>query len=131
MNEPNPYAAPRSEVADVQFTGETATLNRVASGQRLMIYSVLVSMGAMALRTALGPPAAIVSLVASVVAIAGVARLSGALGSGIAMRIVYCIAMIIPLMNLLVMLLLSARATRALRAGGYQVGLLGARQRQK
>ena len=129
MPEPNPYAAPKSAVADVADPGTGAELNRVASGQRFMIYALLVSMGGMALRTTMGPPAAIVGLVASVVAIVGVVRLSGALGAGVAMRVVYSIAMIVPLVNLLVMLMLSAKATKALRAGGYEVGLLGARKR--
>lgn len=129
MTEPNPYAAPKAEVSDVAAPDNILLLNRIASGQRLMIYSVLVSMAGMALRTTIGPPAAVISLVASVVAIVAAARLSGALGSGIAMRVFYCLCMIIPVVNLVVMLILSGRATRALRAGGYEVGLLGARQR--
>lgn len=129
MTEPNPYAAPKAEVSDVAGPENILLLNRIASGQRLMIYSVLVSMAGMALRTTLGPPAAVISLVATVVAIVAAARLSAALGSGIAMRVFYSLAMIIPVVNLIVMLLLSGRATKALRAGGYEVGLLGAKQR--
>jgi hypothetical protein len=68
----------------------------------------------------------IASLAGSVVAIVGVVRLSGALGNAVIVRILYAIAMLIPLVNLLIMVLLSMRATRELRAGGYRVGFLGA-----
>jgi hypothetical protein len=128
MTDPNPYATPKAEVSDLADHGDKLLLDRIASGQRLMIYAVLVSMAGMALRTAMGPPAAVISLAATVVAIVAAARLSSALGSGIAMRVFYCLAMIIPIINLVVMLILSSRSTRALRAGGYKVGLLGARQ---
>jgi hypothetical protein len=129
MPDPNPYAAPKSQVSDLVDPGDKVLLNRIASGQRLMIYSILVSMTGIALRTTMGPSAALISVGASAFAIYAAVRLSGALGSGAVTRILYGGAMIIPVVNLIVMLILSGRATRALRAGGYEVGLLGARQR--
>jgi hypothetical protein len=40
--------------------------------------------------------------------------------------IIYAIAMIIPCINLLTLLVIISRATKALKEGGVKVGLLGA-----
>ena len=61
-----------------------------------------------------------------VLSLLGVLRLSSGLGRSIAMRIVFVIAMFIPLLSLIVLATLSSSATTALRAAGYRVGLLGA-----
>ena len=130
MSNSNPYAAPTAKVADIATGGlDTPRLNRIASGQRLMIYSILVSIFAMALQASIGSAASIVTIGASILSIVGVVRLSGALGSGAVVRWVSAIAMVIPLINLLIMLRFSSLATKALRSGGYKVGLLGASQR--
>jgi hypothetical protein len=130
MLDPNPYAAPTATVADVTADGsDTFRLNRIASGQRLMIYSILVSIVATALQAFVGSAVLIVTIGASILSIVGVVRLSGALGRSAVVRTLSAIAMIIPLINLLIMLRFSSLATKALRAGGYKVGLLGARQR--
>ena len=130
MSNPNPYAAPKAKVEDVASNGpDTPRLNRIASGQRLMIYSILVSFFAMALQASVGSAASIVTIGSSILSMVGVVRLSGALGNSGVVRLLSAIAMIIPLINLLVMLRFSSLATKALRAGGYKVGLFGASQR--
>jgi hypothetical protein len=130
MSNSNPYAAPTAKVADIATEGlHTPRLNRIASGQRLMIYSILVSIFAMALQASVGSSASIVTIGASILSIVGVVRLSGALGSGAVVRWLSAIAMVIPLINLLIMLRFSSLATKALRSGGYKVGLFGASQR--
>jgi len=69
----------------------------------------------------------IIALLTGVVlAIVGVVRLSSGLGYGIAARILIIISMFIPLVSLLVLLMLSSKATAVLRSAGYKVGLLGA-----
>jgi hypothetical protein len=128
VSEVNPYQAPKAGVAAVG-DADVERLNRVASAQRLIIVALLVAIGSVALQAASPVLGLIASLGGSVVAIIGVVRLSGALGSAIIVRILYAIAMIIPLLNLLIMVLLSMRATRELRAGGYKVGFLGASQK--
>ena len=130
MSNSNPYAAPTAKVADITANDlDTPRLNRIASGQRLMIYSILISIFAMALQASVGSAASIVTIGASILSIVGVVRLSGALGNSGVVRLVSAIAMIIPLVNLLIMLRFSSLATKALRSGGYEVGLFGASQR--
>src|SRR5687768_9373800 len=108
MADHNPYAAPKSRVSDDSpGAAAIATLNRAASGQRIIIFSLLGGLAAWPLRAASGELATILSLVASVCAIVGVVRLTGGLGTSVPMRVLYCIAMLIPLINILVMVLLS------------------------
>ena len=130
MSNPNPYAAPKASVADVTSDSlDLPRLNRIASGQRLMIYSILVSILAVLLQALVGGAASVVTIGASILSKVGVVRLSGALGSSGVVRLLSAIAMIIPLINLLIMLRFSSLATKALRVGGYKVGLFGASQR--
>jgi hypothetical protein len=129
--EVNPYAPPKASVADSQepSAADIERLNRVASGQRFMVLSVVVSIAATFLQPILGPFALVVSLAAAIVAIFSVIRLGLALGSSGVMCFLLAVLMIVPLVNLLVMARLSGRATKLLRASGYRVGLLGAKAR--
>jgi len=130
MADSNPYAAPKANVADApQSDGMSRDLlQRVASGQRLMIMSIVVSFLSIPLQKAIGPFATLIGLAATVVAIVGAVRLAGGLGRSTVARVLYGIAMIIPLVNLICMLILSSQATKALRAGGWTVGFFGARE---
>lgn len=124
----NPYAAPKAHVADLPEPGQDAQrLGRIASGQRILIYSVLGSFVAYGLQAAIGQVAVVLTLVALVASIIGAVKLAGALGRGIVVQVLYGILMVIPVVNLLAMLALSSQATRALRKGGFRVGFLGAR----
>ena len=67
-------------------------------------------------------------LIAAVMSIVGVLRVDGGLGGSALSRTLYVVSMLLPLINLIIMVTLSMRATKALRAAGYQVGLLGAKQ---
>jgi hypothetical protein len=128
----NPYAAPKAKVADAAgHDGETwERLKRVASGQRLIIYSLLVQIVSVTLQGTIGIPGFILGLAASIMAIVGVVRITGGLGRSLIAKIVYIVAMFIPLINLIAMLLLSSQATKALREAGLEVGFLGAKASQ-
>ena len=131
MVETNPYAPPKAVVADTPIAApELSRLNRVASGQRLLLAGLIANLGATAAQALVGPAALIFSLAAIGLAMTGIVRASGALGSSALGRGLYALLMLVPLLNLLMMAIVSGRATRALRAGGYQVGLLGANQRE-
>jgi len=129
VSRPNPYSPPGAKVDDVDSGVDIERLNRVASGQRLVIFALLASIVAVALQAVIGEIAVVFSLAASIVAIIGIVRLAGGLGSSGLARFFYAVVMLVPLVNLIVMLILNSRATRALRAGGYRVGFLGASQR--
>jgi hypothetical protein len=70
-----------------------------------------------------GVPLAIGSFAAMIFGLFAVYRLAKALGYT---AIIYAIAMIIPCINLLTLLVVISRATKALKEGGVKVGLLGA-----
>ena len=57
----------------------------------------------------------------------GVYRIARGLGCPMWLRVLLLLLLFIPLVGLLVLASLNARATRRLRDAGYQVGLLGAR----
>jgi hypothetical protein len=126
MASPNPYAAPKAQVADASGQDHEA-LRSVASGQKLIIYSILLSLAGFALAKPLGMLVLVLNLAAAIMSIVGAVRIAGGLGQGTGAKILYVIAMLIPLISLVIMITLSIRATRALRDAGYEVGLLGAR----
>ncbi len=130
MPDNNPYAAPKAKVSDAPLAGamDDERLQRVASGQRLMIMSIVVSFLSIPLQQVLGQIALAVGLVSSIVAILGAVKLASGLGHAVFARVLWGIAMIIPLVNLICMLVLSSKATRVLRAGGWTVGFFGARE---
>jgi hypothetical protein len=126
MAGPNPYATPAAKVADRGGEDHEA-MRRVASGQKLILYSILLSLAAFALAKPLGLFVIVLNLVAAVMAILGAVRIADGLGQGTGARIIYAICMFIPLISIVIMISLSIRATRALREAGYEVGLLGAK----
>lgn len=130
MSDLNPYASPNSDVSKNAASGdEIARLNRVASGQRIIIISLLVSIVASMLRVQIGDIAMIISIGATMVSVVGAVRLAAALGRSTLSQVFYGIAMILPLINLITMLILSSQANKSLRDGGYKIGLLGAKSR--
>jgi hypothetical protein len=132
MKDPNPYAPPKSHVADAVESPavDFMRMNRVASGQRLLIAALIASLVAASIRTGVNPVAGLLfGLVAAVMSIVGVLRIDGGLQGSVLSRIFYVVAMLLPLINLIIMFTLNMRATKALRAAGYHVGFLGAKQR--
>jgi hypothetical protein len=127
----NPYSPPSANVSDSAAHSplEIDRLNRIASGQRLMIIAILVALSANLLVPFVGGFALVISFGASVASIVGAVRLAHALGSPGAVCFLFAVLMLVPVVNLVLILIMSMRATRALRAAGYQVGLLGAKAR--
>jgi hypothetical membrane protein len=123
MSEANPYRTPR---ANVDTGGEGPELESVAAGQKLVIYAFLVYIAAGALRELVSPLLVLLAIPALVMALIGVWRTGAGLGWHVAARILLQVLMFVPLVNLIVLLVVSGRATRALRGAGYRVGLLGA-----
>lgn len=119
----NPYEAPRAEVDD--RPSHSADLQQIASGQKLTIYSIILNVAGIALQH---PPVLLLlaSLAAIVMSIVGIVRLCGGFGHSAATKVFLVIGCFVPLLNLIILVALSMKATGRLREAGYKVGLLGA-----
>ena len=124
MNTYNPYEAPKADVSAPMV--DEAGIEQVASAQKLIIYSILAYFAAAAIRAMLGPLGLLVALGAVLMGLVGTYRLCSGLGFSTASRIILMVLMCVPLVSLIVLLVLNAKATRKLQAAGYRVGLLGA-----
>lgn len=118
-NEGSEYTEPTDEVA----------LEKIRSGHRLIIFGLLanfISLGARA-----SDPAIYLSiaLIAAVMAIMGLLRLASGLRYGWGKKALLVILQFFPLINMVVLVVVSLRATKVLRAAGYKVGFFGAAAR--
>jgi hypothetical protein len=132
MSTRNPYAPPSAPVTDAVHDDSESieSLNRIARGQRQVMFALLAQIGATVLTRVeplIGLALLVVVFVYSVVALV---RLASALGISAVSRVLLCVGLFIPLFSLLVLAVLSARASRRLRAGGFRIGFLGAKPRE-
>ena len=131
MNSPNPYSPPSAPITDLSQSGDSLErLNRIARWQRHVMYALLVQIAAYALGRGAPSIGMLLLLAAFVYAAVAVVQLAAALGFSIVSRVLLCIGLLIPLISLLVLAVLSARASKRLRAGGFKVGFLGAKARE-
>jgi hypothetical protein len=132
MSNQNPYTPPSAPVADVaQNDGESIeTLNRIARGQRQVMFALLAEIAASILVRTLPQIGLLLLIGALIYSVVALVRLASALGYSVVSRVLLCIGLFIPLISLLVLAVLSARASRRLRAGGFHVGFLGAKPRE-
>lgn len=124
MNTYNPYEAPKAAMASP--VASDAGIEQVASAQKLIIFSILAYFAGAAAQTFLGPIGLLLVLGAVLMGLIGTFRLCSGLGYSMAVRVILIVLMFVPLVSLIVLLVLNARATARLRAAGYRVGLLGA-----
>jgi uncharacterized membrane protein len=106
----------------------TQPMEKVASGQKLIIYAILVNLLTICLQAAFGDIAGLVGIVAIIMSLVGMFRLASGLGFSNGGKIGLVILLLVPLVGLITLLVLNSRATKALRGAGYKVGLLGARK---
>jgi hypothetical protein len=107
---------------------ESPTIKKVASGQKLIIYAILVNFLTVGLQVAFGHIAGLVAIIAVVLSVIGIFRLASGLGYSVGIKILLVVLMFVPLINIITLLMLNSSATKALRAAGFKVGLLGARR---
>jgi hypothetical protein len=107
-------------------------LRQVAKRQRALLWYILASLAihlSFILIASLPPIAdvapAIIFWVVQIFIIIGVVRLLAAMGVHIIWRILCIVLLFAPCINLLVLLVINGRATRALRNAGLRVGLMG------
>jgi hypothetical protein len=124
----NPYQSPSAVVTTRERP--SSLLDDVASGQKLVIYAILLYFVAAFLRTVVGPIALVALLICMLMSWTGIYKITRGLDYPIWGRIALLLLMLIPLVGLLVLVSLSAKATARLRKAGYSVGLMGARDYQ-
>jgi hypothetical protein len=107
-------------------TDQPTSIEKVATGQKLIIYAILVNFLAMALVRAFGGIAGLLGIVAIVLSLAGLMRLGSGLQYSTGKKILLVPLMFVPLISIITLAILNSRATKSLRAAGYRVGLLGA-----
>lgn len=121
----NPYQSSGSTLQPAQL--RNASLDALASGQKLVVYAVLAYIAAVFLGSVLGPVALLLLLLMLVLGWMGLFRISGGLNHPLWLRVLLIVLTLVPLVGLLVLLVMSNRATARLRDAGYSVGLLGVR----
>ena len=130
----NPYQAPGAEIRE--GLRDTTNTQDVLSGQKLVIYAILLyflagalsALGGKSVAAALGTLLVAVSFLA--IGWTGIYKISRGLGHSMAAGIFIMLAMLVPFIGLITLLVTNSRATKALKAAGYSVGLLGARRKQ-
>lgn len=121
----NPYQSPNAAILSQEKPN--LRLDDVASGQKLVIYAILLYFLAAALRTVIGPLAIVPMLICLGMSWTGIYKIGRGLEYPLWMRILLLVLMLVPLLGLLLLVFLSSRATARLKSAGYSVGLLGAR----
>ena len=116
---------PEETPATAEAGSSDSQIEDVRVGQKLIIYAILLNV-TVAIAAAYYPLLGVVQIVTLIVTILGLLRLFRGLGTAIWARVILIILMFVPLVNLVVLLMLNSRATKALREAGYKVGLMGA-----
>jgi hypothetical protein len=131
-----PYDPPKSQIVDRSAPDER--VEKVRTGQRLVIWAILLYFGLSALSVIAGSSQStlflavfglltLVGVVAMfVMSLVGIFRIWSGLQTSLAARVLMLFLLLIPLIGLLMLISINGRATKFLRQHGYRVGLLGA-----
>jgi len=128
MTKENPYQAPKSDVTDQSMLDKEKSdrMKKMAKGQKMVIYSVVINLLSMFLLASLGLLGLVISIASLVISFVGVFLVLSADKINVIYKVIVFILLFVPLFNLLVLLRLNGRATKALKESGYKVGFLGA-----
>jgi hypothetical protein len=132
MSNQNPYTPPSARVADMEQDDPESieSLNRIARGQRQVMFALLAQIVASIIAGAVPQVGLLLLIGAFIYSVIALVQLTSALGMSILARVLLCLALVTPLISLLVLAVLSSRASRRLRAGGFRIGFLGAKPRE-
>lgn len=101
-------------------------IEQVASGQKMIIYAILINIVTYVLQIAVHPFLGLLALAAIALGIIGIVNLAKGLGKSTGLTVVFVILMFVPCVSLIMLLILNSEATRELQRAGYRVGLMGA-----
>jgi len=121
MNEPQEHLDEPMSAAPSQ-----GTIEQVASGQKMIIYAILINIVTYVLQIAVHPLLGLLALGAIALGIVGIITLAKGLGKSTGLTVVFVILMFVPCVSLIMLLILNSEATKELQSAGYRVGLMGA-----
>ncbi|GAB1263829.1 hypothetical protein [Aurantivibrio infirmus] len=126
MSTQNPYTTPTADIQNNDNFEFSERMEKMAGGQKLVIYAVLLYFIAASLRLVIGPFAFILLFISLIISLIGLYKVLSARQNHIAVKIILFALLFIPLINILVLLSINSRATKSLREAGYKVGFMGA-----
>lgn len=101
-------------------------IEQVASGQKMIIFAILINIVTYVLQIAVHPFLGLLALAAIALGIIGIVNLAKGLGKSTGLTVVFVILMFVPCVSLIMLLILNSEATKELQRAGYRVGLMGA-----
>ena len=134
MNESSKNYAPPASLVEADAEQDEQELEErlwlASQGQKMVIYSILLNLLLRAVERSQVLPGVVLELLfVGVMAytLLGVVRICSGLGKSQNQKILFMVLSFFPLLNLVILVYLSVKTSRMLRAAGWQVGLLGAR----
>jgi hypothetical protein len=122
--------APPVAPSPIKSSVDEDKLVLAAGGQKIAIYSILLTFVLnAAVRTNSLPPLVLLLLtfVVGVYSLVGIVRICSGLDKRQGNKIFFMVCAFVPLANLVTLIYLSMKTTKLLRAAGWQVGLMGAK----
>jgi hypothetical protein len=109
-------------------------IESVRSGQRWVIAAIIINLGSILFRVFQAEEVqvmanAVIMLTALVISLIGLVRLMSGLKYPVVARVLCCLLMFAPLLNIVILGIINRGGTKLLREHGFTVGLLGARKR--
>ena len=104
-----------------------AALDDIAGGQKMVIWAIVLNVASL-LTQSVADLWIVLGIAAIALGISGLLLLAKGLGYSTAKKVGLVILAAIPLIGLLMLVMVNARATKVLKEAGYRVGLLGARR---
>lgn len=122
----NPYQAPKFSSS----LKNDIDINQVKFGQKIVIYAIVSNFFINFIIRSMDLYAfsMFLSLIVMAIGVFGIYKISTGLRYHIGIKILLIILMFIPLINLLMLIFLNSRATRALKDEGYDVGFFGVKK---
>lgn len=127
---PEPARKPAKSLDPPKLIVEDDDLLLAAQGQKLVIYSIVLNFVFQTAARTLNPPELLLLILGIVVVaftVNGVLKICSGLGRSQGSKIAFMVVAVFPVINLLVLVYLSLKTTKALREAGWQVGLFGAK----
>ena len=126
--EPAPRPRPALQPVEPEDVEDSAVL--VASGQKIVIYSIVLNFILRAVDQSHSVSLFVVQIHAfgtAAYSLLGVVRIWSGLGKSQNRKLLFMVLSFVPFINLITLVVLNVKATRLLRSAGWRVGLFGAR----